>query len=289
VAAPGAPIRVYIGNENSPFVSPNGALYDAAAAAVSEDQCGSINISFALCGLTASDYTNIIDPIAVQAAAQGQTITVATGDWGAAALAVNSSMTGCVIGKTRGVNELAADPNVLAVGGTKFNPKYDHEGIDVGWRKEKAWKDGNKQSKGATGGGVSAIFSQPSYQRSVEPGQTMRTIPDVAFGASPIHPGYFLGYQGGIACCIGGTSLGAPYWSGISHLLQQEAGTRPGPMNSALYALGPGGAASGIRDVRGGNNTFNGVKGYKATRGYDLTTGWGTPDIGVLVPALAGP
>ncbi len=286
-AAPGAPIRVYIGNEAT--ASSFGALYDAAAGAVSDDTCSSINISFSFCGVTASDYTNILDPLAEQAATQGQTVTVATGDWGAAALTLNSSMTGCVVSKTRGVNELAADPWVLAVGGTKFNPKYSRAGDDVGARKEKAWKDGNKNFKGATGGGISAVFSQPSYQHSVEPNQSMRTIPDVAFGASPLHPGYFLGYNGGISCCIGGTSLAAPYWSGISHLVQQETGTRPGPMNSAIYTLGPGGTASGIRDVRGGNNTFNHVKGYKATRGYDLTTGWGTPDIGVLVPALAGP
>jgi subtilase family serine protease len=288
-AAPGAPIRVYVGDDNSPFVSANGALYDAAARAVSDDSCGSISISYALCGLSSSDFTNIIDPLVQRAAVQGQTVTVAAGDWGAAALTVNKSMTGCVVGRNRGVNELAADPDVLAVGGTMFNPKYDREGSDVGSRKEKAWKDGKKSSRGATGGGVSAVFSRPSYQQSVEPNQSMRTIPDVALGASPIHPGYFLGYNGAIFCCIGGTSLGAPYWSGISHLVQQKAGSRPGPMNSALYTLAATGAASGIRDARGGNNSFNGVKGYKATRGYDLATGLGTPDIGVLVPALAGP
>jgi subtilase family serine protease len=288
-AAPGAPIRVYIGDQTSPSVSAYGALYDAAAAAVSDDKCSSINISFAICDPVNSDFTNVIDPLAMQAAAQGQTITVATGDWGAAAIVENSSMTGCAIAGRRGVSELAADPWVLAAGGTKFNPKYSRAGDDVGSRKEHAWKDGSKKSKGATGGGVSAIFSQPSYQHSVEPSQTMRTIPDIAFGSSPLHPGYFLGYQDGIACCIGGTSLASPYWSGISHLVEQETGTRPGPMNSALYTLAATGAASGIRDVRGGNNSFNGVKGYKATRGYDLTTGWGTPDIGVLVPALAGP
>jgi subtilase family serine protease len=286
-AAPGAPIRAYIGNEAN--ASSFGALYDAAAGAVNDDTCSSINISFSFCGVTASDYTNVLDPLAAQAAAQGQTVTVATGDWGAAALTLNASMTGCVVSKTRGVNELAADPNVLAVGGTKFNPKYNRAGDDVGSRKEKAWKDHKKNLKGATGGGVSAVFSQPSYQQSVEPNQTMRTIPDISFGSSPIHPGYFLGYQNGIACCIGGTSLAAPYWSGISHLVQQETGTRPGPMNSALYTLAATSAASGIRDVRRGNNNFNGVKGYKASRGYDLATGWGTPDIGVLVPALAGP
>jgi subtilase family serine protease len=291
-AAPGAPIRAYIGDDSSPYVSANGAIYDAAAAAVNEDQCGTINISFALCGLTASDYRNIIDPLAVQAATQGQTVTVATGDWGAAALVLNSSMTACVISKSRGVSELAADPNVLAVGGTQFNPRYNRAGDDVGSKREKAWRDTGKHARygGATGGGVSAVFSRPSYQQSAEPAMTMRTIPDVSFGASLFHPGFFLGYQDQVGTVIvGGTSLAAPYWSGISHLVQQEAGSRPGPMNSALYSLAATGAASGIRDVRGGNNTFNGVKGYKATRGYDLATGWGTPDIGVLVPALAGP
>jgi subtilase family serine protease len=288
-AASGAPIRVYIGNDSSPTVSANGALYDAAAAAVNDDACGSINISFAFCGLSASDYMNILDPLAARAAAQGQTVTVATGDWGAAGITLNNTMTACIISKTRGVSEIAADPNVLAVGGTQFKPKYDRSGQDVGSRREKAWNDHKPKRGGATGGGVSGVFSQPAYQQSVEPTMTMRTIPDVSLGASPRHPGYFFGYRGGIACCIGGTSVGAPYWSGISHLVQQETGNRPGPLNSALYSLAPGGVTSGIRDARGGNNSFNRVKGYKATTGYDLATGWGTPDIGVLVPALAGP
>jgi subtilase family serine protease len=283
-AAPGAPIRVYTG-------SPNGAgLFHAAQAAVTEDSCGSINISFSFCGLSLTDFTGTIEPLMMQAASHGQSITVSTGDWGAAALTLNNTGTACIVGKTRGVNEVAADPYATAVGGTQFNPKYNRSCDDIGHRREKVWKDTGKHAKngGASGGGVSTIFSQPDYQQSVEPNQPMRTLPDISFGASPYHPGYFIGYRGAVECCIGGTSLGAPYWSGIAHLIAQSAGqARVGNLNPGLYMLGPSGSASGIRDARGGNNNFHGVKGFKAKRGYDLATGWGTPDLGVLVPALA--
>lgn len=287
-AAPGADVRVYIGNNST--ASAYGALYDAAEGAVNDNSCSSINISFAVCGETPAYYTGVIDTLAERAASQGQVVTVASGDWGAAALVPDSTMTSCVPSRTRGVNELAADPNVLGVGGTQFRPKYDKSGFDVGSKRERAWNDHKKGYRGATGGGVSAVFSQPSYQHNAEPSQTMRTVPDVSLAASERRPGFvlFAPYAGQVGVYIaGGTSFAAPYWSGISHLVEQEIGGRPGPLNSAIYALGPGGTASGIRDARGGKNAYNHVKGYHARRGYDLATGWGTPDIGVLVPTLA--
>jgi len=33
------------------------------------------------------------------------------------------------------------------------------------------------------------------------------------------------------------------------------------------------------RDIKVGNNAYNGVPGYDATRGWDFATGWGTPDL----------
>ncbi len=45
--------------------------------------------------------------------------------------------------------------------------------------------------------------------------------------------------------------------------------------------------AGGLRDVIAGNNSFNGVPGFNATLGYDLATGWGTPDVTTFVNAFA--
>jgi subtilase family serine protease len=91
-----------------------------------------------------------------------------------------------------------------------------------------------------------------------------------------------------VVCCFGGTSLGAPVWAGITQLLvEEDRGQRVGTINRTLYALGNerDTAATGIRDVTRGNNSFNGVAGFYAKRGYNLATGWGAPDIAAFVRA----
>jgi hypothetical protein len=61
---------------------------------------------------------------------------------------------------------------------------------------------------------------------------------------------------------------------------QRSAVGRPlGFLNTALYSIGGSRHFNQIgRDVTIGNNGYNGVPGYAATRGWDLATGWGTPD-----------
>jgi subtilase family serine protease len=293
-AAPGAQLVLYLGNPavNS-LGNTDGGWVDALNRAVSDNTCGAISIAHAFCGEPNAFYTSTLDGLFAQAASQGQAVFVSAGDWGAAGITVGSG--GCEFAKTRGVSELAADPNVTAVGGTQFHPKYSKAGDDIGSRRERVWHD----RLGASSGGESALFAKPPYQSGVIPEDSNRDIPDVSFAAGPLHPGLFMVLNGDeTVCCIdgvvgayiGGTSLGAPYWAGIDELVAQEAGeARTGNLNARLYALGALGdpATSGLRDVTRGNNSFHGVKGFKATAGYDKATGWGTPDIGILVPALA--
>jgi subtilase family serine protease len=89
----------------------------------------------------------------------------------------------------------------------------------------------------------------------------------------------------GGGCCFlfGGTSAGAPQWAGIIVDLNQIRGRSMGFINDRLYLLGGLGALRGLfHDVTVGDNTFAGVDGYSAKSGYDLTTGWGTPNFGIL-------
>ena len=67
--------------------------------------------------------------------------------------------------------------------------------------------------------------------------------------------------------------------------------------NAALYNLGrqqsrpDAGARSSpaaFHDITSGNNALDSTVGFSAKRGYDLTTGWGTPNVNNLVRALAG-
>jgi subtilase family serine protease len=277
--APGAPIRVYIGDP----AHSNSALPDAIARAVSDNACAAITISFSFCGAS-KNFFKAEDSRFMQAASQGQAVFVATGDIGSAALVVDKKHQRCVPGTKRGVNELAASPHASAIGGTEFTPDFDSNGDDVGSVSESTWND----SAGATGGGQSKIFKKPAFQKGLFKKDKKRDLPDISFGASPNTPGFFFGDPTTESFLIGGTSIGAPAWAGISELLSQRNGTRIGNLNVRLYQLGVTGGAIGIRDVTSGANGFNGVPGFSALTGFDKATGWGTVDIGVFVPAFVG-
>ncbi|HTT75288.1 MAG TPA: protease pro-enzyme activation domain-containing protein [Candidatus Binataceae bacterium] len=277
--APGAPITVYVGAGAT-------ALQDAIERAVSDDTCGAISISYEYCDTSSSFFTGTLDPIFAQAAAQGQSVFVASGDTGAAGIAEPAGAIGCSTGTSQNVSEMAADPNVTSVGGSEFVPDYDADDNDIGFVPETVWNDPSGSAAGASGGGASTIFSKPAYQLASTPADGARDVPDVAFAASAINPGFYLGYDSGgsaaLECCVGGTSVAAPMWAGLIKLISQSYG-RLGNVDQILYQLGPLGGSVGIRDVTAGNNSFNGVTGFNAVPGYDQATGWGSADITTLV------
>jgi pseudomonalisin len=286
--APGSSIRIYLGDQNN---TKSIAVLDAIHAAVTEKKnpCSAINISFSFCGGSKRFYKTQ-DGFFAQAASQGQSIFVATGDDGAAGLKLTGKGS-CGTGTTRNINELGASPNVTAIGGTEFAPDF-LDGQDVGSVPEAVWNDDD----GAAGGGESKVFKKPSFQRGLIPGDKKRDIPDISFGASPSTPGFFYGGRDGhgapsVICCIGGTSVAAPVWAGISQLISQGNGAPIGNLDARIYQLGAeaNGATTGIRDVTSGNTNFNGVSGFSATPGYDKASGWGTVDMGLFVPAFLGP
>jgi subtilase family serine protease len=282
--ATGAAVVVYIG------AGANG-LVDALSAAVTDNQCGAISVSYSFCGGPASFYTGTLDPLLAQAAAQGQSVAVAAGDDGSAGLTLNSAGTACVVGTSLNVSEFAADPNVIAVGGSQFTPVYNASGDDVGYVAESVWDD----ATGAGGGGASSIFAKPSYQIGLTPPDSMRDLPDVVMGASPLAPGFYWGddpNQAGVAqmnCCIGGTSIAAPILAGLMNVVAQSAGGRAGNPNPRIYQLGAlhDTSSSGLRDIASGNNGFNGVSGFVAEPGYDQASGWGSIDMATFVAAFA--
>jgi subtilase family serine protease len=280
--APGANLINYVGDDSNSFTGLG--FLDAALVAIAQDRCGAISISYGICGAKAAFFRNI-DSFFAQGAAQGQSIFIAAGDQGSAKLALNRKQQACVAGKNRGVEGLESSPHVTSVGGTMFDPNYDGGGNNLGNVPENVWNNG--LPFGAGSGGKSPIFKKPVYQRGVTPNDNARDVPDISFGASEFNPGFYLGYSKTMECCVGGTSIGAPSWAGISMLIQQELAIRPGLINFELYQLGPSGN-SGIRDVTLGNNSYNGVKGYSAVPGYDQASGWGTPDIADFVAAFVG-
>ena len=84
----------------------------------------------------------------------------------------------------------------------------------------------------------------------------------------------------------------APGWAGIVAILNQA--TSPGgsgAINPVLYDLGRAQYGAGgpqvLHDITSGDNGFDRVPGFAAGPGFDLATGWGTPDVAALVQALA--
>ena len=96
----------------------------------------------------------------------------------------------------------------------------------------------------------------------------------------------------GQAFGVVGTSVAAPLWAAFTALVNQQAATthRPpvGFANPALYAIGQGpDYSSCFHDITTGNNTSStSPNQFYATSGYDLCTGFGTPNGASLINAL---
>lgn len=194
----------------------------------------------------------------------------------------------------------ASDPLVTSVGGTQGNPYPGGLEAAGAYGGEATWNE--PQFHEATGGAPSVLFRAPSWQRGIT-GYRTRTVPDVAYDAA---------INGGVEVImapkvwlVGGTSVGSPQWAAIFALVNQARSSDEhdalGSANAALYKLGKQQSRSDERaqgdeksspaafhDITSGNNALDSTVGFSAKRGYDLTTGWGTPNVNNLVAALAG-
>lgn len=208
------------------------------------------------------------------------TVFASTGDSGSS----NVELDGVTVYPFPTVGFPASSPLVTAVGGTSLYA--DTAGH---YQSETVW-DEVALGGGAGGGGISQVFREPGYQRETLPGHVQgqldhhRGIPDISYNADPYTPILiyvgFLGSANAGYYFIGGTSEGSPQWAGIAADLNQYAGQPLGFLNPALYSIGGSGHFREIgRDIKVGNNGYNGVPGYAATPGWDPASGWGTPDL----------
>jgi hypothetical protein len=124
---------------------------------------------------------------------------------------------------------------------------------------------------------------------------TMRNVPDVALTAENIYVVYGNGSTGS----SGGISSAAPLWAGFTALINQQAAATGLPsvgfLNPALYTIGNGvNYNAAFNDITRGDNYWPGSPtNYPAVPGYDLCTGWGTPNgaslINILTVGPVGP
>jgi kumamolisin len=218
------------------------------------------------------------------AAALGVTICVAAGDDGSS---------DAVSDGNAHVDFPASSPYVLAVGGTTIP-------IKGGKQPDIVWKEGDglrSDGGGSTGGGVSAVFPRPDWQKnvtinSVNSGAIIgRCIPDVAANADAMASPYLLVVDGGQQP-NGGTSAASPLIAALLTLInaQRPAGKRVGYVTPVLYqTIGPGDrtvGAAGCTNVQSGDNITAEVGGYSASPGYNAVSGWGTPDGVKLAQAI---
>jgi kumamolisin len=211
--------------------------------------------------------TSSDDPIFKEFAAQGQNLFVASGDSGAYRK------------KSRYVYP-ADDQFVTSVGGT------DLVTASPGgpWQSETGWAD--------SGGGPSPDgIAIPSYQKTAgvittgnKGSSTLRNAPDVAAEGNTDN---YICYDGKCAGGWGGTSFAAPRWAGYLALVNQQSVSHGhatvGFLNPTIYSIGLGSSyGTDFHDITSGSNGT-----YSAIQGYDLVTGWGSPNGVALINALA--
>ena len=256
--------------------------------------------SFGSCEATAANASGV-SALAEQAAAQGITYLVSSGDSGAEGCDdpnFETAATGPV-----SVNVLASTAFNIAVGGTMFNENGQNSlywsttntnnESALSYIPEDVWNESCESCLNpgiwSGGGGVSALStSKPSWQFGVTgiPQDNARDLPDVSLTAAG-HDGYIVCLEGScvpdasgnlFVYLISGTSASTPSFAGILALVEQQRG-RQGQANYVLYRLaasenatlsqcngsstvGLPGSACIFNDVTVGNNTVPGELNY---------------------------
>ena len=208
----------------------------------------------------APDYLNRVDNEFMKFGVSGRTVLFATGDSG-----VECSRAG-----TFNPNWPTSSPHVTAVGGT----------ISL----DTVWDFG--------GGGFSNVYSMPEYQKDaveayLKSGQAPPTkFFNVSGRAYPDVSAYSVGFEivvDGYTAEVDGTSCSTPTFSGILSLLNDvrllKGKSTLGFLNPLLYQQIKG---QGFFDIQFGNNGAMVCEGFKAIKGWDPASGWGSPNFGLL-------
>jgi subtilase family serine protease len=275
--APDATIDVYQGNDDVAILN---AMVASGAQVLSEswDECEAIKQQDEP-GEIQSENT-----ILEEAAAQGQSYFVASGDSGSTACqqATEDSATP---NESLTVQDPASQPFATAVGGTNLfyagtgGPEFYTPTADPSeTASESVWNDGlTRYNEGsfyeyvasASSGGISSVWTMPSYQSSaaasvgvINPDSSAapcastsdcRELPDVSADADP-YTGYIVDASTYGWTVLGGTSAAAPLWAAFTALSNASpscAGSSLGFLDPSLYALAGSSYATDFNDVTG--------------------------------------
>jgi len=224
---------------------------------------------------TSVAYMSTVNTAFLKAGAKGLSILFASGDQGVCGRSGCAGKSGSGLHARFHPDFPAASPYVTAVGGTDF--------ASAAIGDETAWSAG--------GGGFSDTFAIPDWQKTAVaaykaspdaalPPQNLwnntgRGYPDIAALGGQKAP-YCIASRGEFEG-VAGTSASCPVASGIFALLnglRLSAGKAPlGFLNPFIYQN-----PNAFNDVTSGVNGANEKIGFKAIKGWDASTGWGTPD-----------
>jgi subtilase family serine protease len=267
--APGASQDLYIASGAS-------TLSDAIAKIVKDNKVNSLSQSFTnqdwvfnYLGPGYFDLNALMpDQYYMLGALKGITFSGATGDTG------GTGDTSGIIGQ---LGYPADSPYVTAVGGTQT---YFAGGSYV----QTAWSDlgfvPNGVNFGGSTGGSSVLEPKPWYQSSQATPATLpagRLNPDLSLQAG-VDPATWI-VDSGQTIGEGGTSESSPLFAGLVALLDSSLGTNVGLVNPFLYSIGNNQASyqKGFAPISHGYTIP-----WVAAPGFNLATGWGSPNIGEM-------
>ena len=233
-----------------------------------------LSISWGTTDTNFGSYLAQFDSALQTAIVQGITTFSAQGDYGTQAVSGAATYT---------LNYPGASPYNVSCGGTVITINNDYTIAS-----EVVWKTGASY---ATGGGISTLYSIPSWQSGkgysykIYPSGavtslTTRGVPDVSAMAT----GYSFYYSASNTFgTFLGTSAVAPLLSGMMARINQLSGSRIGFVNAIWYS-----SSGAFNDITSGNNAAPAAVGYSGTVGWDACTGLGSP-IGTALYSLVNP
>ncbi len=219
------------------------------------------------CNASSDGSLATLGPVLAQAASEGITVFVASGDCGAN-------------GGTPAFAPWypASDPHAMGVGGTilKLSPTGSY-GSETAWNGTATYCSNG----GGSGGGFSEL-PRPTWQQG-KPGfsaytNTTRGVPDVALTAAvPLGMIY-----NGSSVYVEGTSDAAPQWAGMGALIGESlGGGPPGFLALPFYSI-----LSSPAYLNDFHQITKGSNGYKTGPYWNAVTGMGTPNFTALLRSV---
>ena len=253
--APGANVAIYV-MPNLSFQS----ISDAYASIVNHNSSNHVEVVNSSFGGDEAAHDPGIDSTFQKGVALGITWAASSGDSGSSYISYP-----------------ACNPHVSAIGGTT----YTFNGNTGAYISETGLNDSTNFSPPLQGGGgVSSVYSLPSYQSGTAglTNTSGRNIPDVCFPGELV--AIYTSSQGGWIV-LGGTSWSSPIFTAWQITTNQERQSRFGLVNTNIYRVFKNTKYTNFRDItRGSNGTYN------CKPNYDDATGIGSPKGNSLSKAL---